>query len=59
MKKHTHWFFTNSEDLMVFTYGLGDHPSNTHRFQNKEDFQNKIKLLTNDGYEFIKDQAKP
>jgi hypothetical protein len=58
MKRYSHWFFINSERLEIYTYGLGNHPTNTHRFEDKEIFQAKIKALTSDGFEFIKDQAK-
>jgi hypothetical protein len=54
----THWFFTNSETLHIWTYALGNHPSTTYRFENKKDFNRKIKAFLKDGYEFIKDQAK-
>jgi hypothetical protein len=59
MKKYSHWFYINSKYLAIYTFGLGDHPSNTYRFENEEDFEAKIKALTSDGFEFMKDQAKP
>jgi hypothetical protein len=57
-QKYSHWFFINSVTLSIFTYGLGDHPSATYRFQNEVDFNRQIEKFKNDGYEFIKDQAK-
>jgi hypothetical protein len=59
MKKYSNWFYTNTERLEIYTYGLGDHPTKTHRFQNKEDFENKIRILKAGGFEFVRDQSKP
>jgi hypothetical protein len=53
----THWFFTNSNALTIYVYGLGDHPSITYNFNCRENFENKMQALKQDGYEFIKDQA--
>jgi hypothetical protein len=53
-----HWFFTNSVDLIIWTYGLGNHPSATYKFDNRKDFDKKVKQLKSDNYEFIKDQPK-
>lgn len=59
MKRYSHWFFINSERLEIYTYGLGDYPTTTHRFEDKKDFETKIKALASDGFHYIKDQAKP
>ncbi len=56
--KAQHWFYINSESLTIWTYGLGNHPSSTYRFEDKKDFKLRIKCFLDDGYEFIKDQAK-
>jgi len=56
--KAQHWFYINSESLTIWTYGLGNHPTATYRFEDKEDFELRIKSFLDDGYEFIKDQAK-
>lgn len=53
----THWFFINSRLLTIYTYGSGNHPTKTYLFEDKEEFNNKINQLKNDGYRFIKDQA--
>ena len=53
----TRWFFINSKLLTIYTYGSGDHPTKTYLFEDKEEFNNKINQLKNDGYRFIKDQA--
>ena len=55
----SHWFYTNSESLYIWTYALGDHPTRTYHFEEKEDFDRQVKAFLADGYEFIKDQAKP
>jgi hypothetical protein len=56
--KSSHWFFTNSNTFLIWTYALGDHPSNSHQFDNQEDFDLKVQQLIEDGYEFIRDQSK-
>jgi hypothetical protein len=57
MKKEL-WFFTNSDDLLIYTYGSGDTPTHTHKHKDKKSFQKAINALKKDGYKFIKDQAK-
>lgn len=52
------WFFTNSADLLIYTYGSGDTPTRTIKHKDKKSFQKQINRLKKDGYEFIKDQAK-
>jgi hypothetical protein len=56
--KTTHWFFTNSNTLMIWTYALGDRPAQEYRFEDEKDFNNKIKALKEDGYKFERDQSK-
>ncbi len=53
----THWFYIHSKLLTIYTYGSGNHPTKTYLFEDKEEFNNKINQLKNDGYRFIKDQA--
>ena len=53
----THWFYIHSRLLTIYTYGNGNHPTKTYLFEDKEEFNNKINQLKNDGYRFIKDQA--
>ena len=55
--KDSHWFFTNSNSLTIWVYGLGDHPSIAYNFNCSRAFEDKIKELKEDGYEFIKDQV--
>ena len=57
MNKLMNWFFINSRLLTIYTYGSGNHPTKTYLFEDKEEFNNKINQLKNDGYRFIKDQA--
>lgn len=57
MKKEL-WFFTNSDDLLIYTYGSGDTPTHTHKYKDKKSFRKAIDALKKDGYKFIKDQAK-
>jgi hypothetical protein len=52
------WFFTNSQFLCIFTYGSGDRPTRTYRYQSKQDFKKAVDGFKKDGYKFIKDQAK-
>jgi hypothetical protein len=54
---HEHWFFTDSVKLTIYTYGIGNYPSNTHRFENTGQFKLKVKALLSDGFEFIRDQS--
>lgn len=56
--KHTSslWFFINSTDRIIYTYGSGDRPSATYRFDCEKAFRAKIRQLKADGYDLIKDQ---
>ncbi len=56
MKKE-YWFFTNSEDFLIYTYGSGDTPTRTMKYKNKTSFKKAVDALIKEGYKFIKDQA--
>jgi hypothetical protein len=58
IRDYSHWFFINSNTLSIFTYGSGNHPTATHRYENKVDFDRQIEAFKKDGYKFIKDQAE-
>ncbi len=54
----SHWFYTNSRLLEIYTYGKGDHPTVTYTFDEKEDFEEMVNRLLKSGeYDFIRDQA--
>jgi hypothetical protein len=43
---------------MIWTYALGNHASREYRFEDEQDFKNKIEALIKDGYKFERDQSK-
>lgn len=56
--KKSHWFYTNSALLEIYTYGKGDHPTVKYTFEERSEFEAMISRLIESGdYEFIRDQA--
>ena len=54
----SHWFFINSNKLEIYTYGLGDHPTVTYKFDSKEDYDAEVRrFMESDDYDFEGDQA--
>jgi hypothetical protein len=56
-RPYTNWFYTNSNDLTIHTYGVGDHPTKTYKFEDEDDLKMAVRGFIRDGYKFIKDQA--
>lgn len=54
----SHWFFINSSTLEIHTYGKGDHPTKTYKFDCKEDYDAQVRrFMESDEYDFAGDQA--
>lgn len=49
----SHWFYTNSNLLEIYTYGKGDHPMVKYVFDEKEEFEAMVnRLLESGDYDF-------